>query len=301
MNNNFQLYAPVVIFAYSRADHLRATIESLLANPEAKHSELIVYSDGPRDISSSSGVNEVRQYIDALTGFSSIRRIYRENNLGLANSIITGVTEVLNEFEVAIILEDDLVLSPHFLRFMNDGLNCYRDDLDVASIHGYWYPVSEEMPETFFLKGADCWGWGTWRRAWNMFEPDGKILLDEIKKRRLSREFDYMGTYPFTRMLIGQISGRNNSWAIRWHASCYLKGALTLFPGKSLVNNIGHDGSGEHCGVDSTFSTTPTTLPVLVHRVDIKQSENAFNAMVNFFRRTRVPTYIKLLRYFQKN
>jgi Glycosyl transferase family 2 len=294
MKNN-DTFAPVVLFAYMRPEHLRLTVESLAANPEAISTALIIYCDAAKLPEHRQGVEQVRAYVETIEGFLSVRRIYQESNLGLSRSIISGVTEALLENERVIVLEDDLVLSPHFLRYMNDGLNCYRDDPLVCSIHGYWYPVEREMPQTFFLKGADCWGWATWSRAWKFFQQDGHILLKELQSRNLTYDFDCDGTYSFTRMLKGQIAGQNDSWAIRWHASCYLHGLLTLYPGQSLVNNVGHDGSGTHCGTEATFVSSQIAEPISFIRIPIKPSAEARIALVDFFRRIRKSWCFKLL------
>jgi hypothetical protein len=226
----------------------------------------------------------VRAYVDTLQGFASVTRIYRDNNRGLAQSIISGVGEVVARHGCVIVMEDDLVVSPHFLAFMNQGLQLYRDEPRVASIHGYSYPVEEELPETFFLRGADCWGWATWARAWQQFEADGQKLLDELKEKSLIRQFDLDGAYSYSGMLKNQIRGKNNSWAVRWHASCFLRNWVTLYPGHSLVNNIGNDGSGTHSSPTSAFDQTTSDQPVKLQRIPIEESVAARSAFVAYFR-----------------
>jgi hypothetical protein len=194
---------------------------------------------------------------------------------------------VVNDNGRVIVVEDDLMLSPHFLRYMNDALELYSNDEKVASIHGYCYPVNNELPETFFLQGADCWGWATWRRAWSHFCTDGAKLLAELESRGLEREFDMDGEFGFTRMLRDQISGRNNSWAIRWHASCYLRGNLTLYPGRSLVHNIGNDNSGTHCDHRDDYQQKISMIPVHVKRLPLTVNTTARLAFVRFFRQSR--------------
>jgi len=279
--------SPVIVFAYGRVKHLRRCIESLLANPEASATALTFFCDAARNPGDRSRVDEVRAYVDEVRGFQSIRRIYRERNLGLARSVMDGVTETLATHGRVIVLEDDLVLSPHFLRYMNDGLNRYEHDDRVASIHAYTYPVDVELPETFFLRGADCWGWATWSRAWSHFEEDGTRLLTQLRDSGLSREFDLDWQFPYVGMLRDQIAGRNNSWAILWHASCFLKNRLTLYPGRSLVQNIGNDSSGTHCGTTDGFSREPTEQPVRVDDIVVEPSNLARRAFMAFLR-TRI-------------
>ena len=279
--------APVAVFAYARADHLRRSVESLQRNPEAEHTDVTFYCDAARRDEHQAGVQQVRQFVASVSGFRSVRRVYRETNFGLARSIVEGVTQILAERGRVIVLEDDLELSPHFLRYMNDALVRYRDDPRVASVHGYVYPTRHRLPETFFLRGADCWGWATWSRAWRHFDADGAKLLSNLKARGLTHRFDYDGSYPFTWMLDQQVRGRNDSWAVRWHASCYLESLLTLYPGRSLVRNIGNDASGTH-GEDSDIFTVPlSSTPVRVAETPVEPSPDALAAFIEFFKSQR--------------
>ncbi|MGB9794813.1 glycosyltransferase [Caldisericum exile] len=245
------IVAPIVLFTYNRPRHLKQTVETLQKNLYADRSELFIFSDGPKNEKDEIKVKEVREYIKTIKGFKTIEIIERDRNWGLANNIIDGVTKIVNDYGKIIVLEDDLDTSPGFLKFINEGLELYEDEYKVASIHGYVYPLSnpEKLPETFFIRGADCWGWGTWARAWKYFEPDGKKLLEEMKKRKLTREFDFNNSYPYTKMLKDQIKGKNNSWAVRWYASAFLNDMFTLYPRKSLVMHIGFGGT--HYGSDN--------------------------------------------------
>jgi len=174
--------APIALFVYNRPWHTQKTIEALKKNELADSSELIIFSDGPRNEQAKDKVLEVRNFIKTIIGFKNVKIIEREKNFGLANSIIAGVTEIINEYGKIIVLEDDLVTSPFFLMYMNNALNVYENDDMVASIHAYVYPIKDSLPETFFIRGVDCQGWGTWKRGWKIFEPDGQKLLSEIKK-----------------------------------------------------------------------------------------------------------------------
>lgn len=280
-------FAPVVLLAYKRPEHLKRTVSSLLRNPDAALTHLYVFCDAAEAPEDQREIDAVRRYVDSIDGFASVTRTYRNENKGLAKSMISGVTDVLRSHDRVIVLEDDLLLSPHFLRYMNDGLEVYAEADSVASIHGYCYPVEEPLPETFLLAGADCWGWATWSRAWKRFEPDGQRLLDELRHRRLTHEFDFDGCYPYTGMLEDQVAGKNDSWAIRWHASCYLAGLLTLYPGRSLVENIGNDATGTHSGNTTDFSQAPAQQPVHVDRLALTPSVAARKAFVNFFNARR--------------
>lgn len=237
--------APIVLFVYNRLEHTKRTVEALRMNDLSITSDLYIYSDGAKDIHSEIKVKNVRDYLSTISGFKSINIIKSNVNLGLANSIINGVTEIVNRFGKIIVLEDDHITSPFFLRFMNQALEMYKDEKEVASIHGYIYPITE-LPETFFIKGADCWGWATWSRAWQYFEPDGKKLMEIIRSNKTKKEFNFNNSYDYYRMLENQIEGKNDSWAIRWYASAFINNMYTLYPGQSLVYNSGNDGTGTH-------------------------------------------------------
>lgn len=275
--------APIALFTYNRLWHTRQTVETLAANDLACETDLFVFSDAARSVSQEAAVQEVRDYIRTVTGFRSVSIVEREENLGLARSIIEGVTALVAERGRVIVLEDDLKTSRYFLRYMNDALEFYQEDERVASIHGYIYPVQRALPETFFLRGADCWGWATWKRAWDLFEPDGKKLFNELKKRNLLKEFDFNGAYRFSGMLEDQYLGRNASWAIRWYASAFLADKLTLYPGRSLVQNIGNDASGTHCGESRKYDVVLASAPVHVKPVEVTHDRLAFNAVSTFF------------------
>lgn len=288
--------APITLFTYSRPDHTRRTIEALLKNSLASESDLIVYSDAARTTEKQAAVDEVRAYLATISGFHSVTIKHRSENYGLAKSIIQGVTEVLQESDRVIVLEDDIVTSPHFLVYMNEALERYAQDERVASIHAYVYPVDQPLPEAFFLPGADCWGWATWQRGWAHFNPDGQYLLDELKRRKLIRTFDFNGTYSYSKMLEGQIKGANDSWAVRWHASALLASKLTLYPGRSLVHNIGNDNSGTHCGDSDLHDTELSQKPIDLSNIEVKPSEVGRHAFERFFRKSKDSLWRRLVR-----
>jgi hypothetical protein len=256
--------APIVLFTYNRTWHLMQTVSALLKNSLASESELFIFSDGPKNENDGPKVDEVRKYIKTIKGFKRIEIIERDKNWGLANNIIDGITKVVNQYGKVVILEDDLVTSPYFLNFMNDGLNIYGEEEKVISVHGYVYPI-KGLPEIFFLRGADCWGWATWKRGWDLFEKDGKKLLDELEKRKLTKLFDFNGAYPYTKMLKDQVEGKVDSWAIRWYASAFIQEKLTLYPGISLVKHIGDLGT--HVKDSSLFDVELSEKPIFVKRI----------------------------------
>ena len=275
--------APIALFVYRRLQHTRATVASLLRNSESQDSDLFIFCDAAKTADVVDQVAEVRKFVEGISGFRSITIVERKENFGLSRNIIGGVTDVLSKNGRLIVVEDDLVCSPFFLRYMNDGLDVYADDAAVASIHGYVYPVHRPLPETFFLRGADCWGWATWTRAWKCFRADGRELLADLERQNLLAEFDLEGAFAFAQMLRDQIAGKNDSWAIRWHASTFLAGMYTLYPGKSLVQNIGHDASGTHCHTTNAFESELTTDPVRLEKQNVVDNDDGKEAVRRFY------------------
>lgn len=248
--------SPIVVFGFNRPVHLRQTLAALSENFGAEESDLIIFIDGPRDTNDETLIQAcVEVSNDFVHRFRSFKLVQGPSNQGLAKSIISGISEVLEKYPTIIVVEDDLVTSPYFLDFINRGLDRFAEDPEVASIHGFVTPFKKPLSEPFFMRGADCWGWGTWRDRWQLFNPNGQELLDQLESRELLKEFDLGGAYPFSGMLKDQIAGKNNSWAIRWHASMFLQDKLTLYPARTYVVNIGFDGSGTHTGHTSIYES----------------------------------------------
>lgn len=290
--------APIILFVYNRPNHTRQVVESLLANPLAKDSNLYIYSDAPKDLSSQEKVTEVRNYIHSITGFKNITIIERERNFGLAENIINGVTEIVNRHEKIIVLEDDLLLSPHFLEYMNTALAIYEKDEQVACITAFNFPLtypSNFQETTFFIRGADCWTWATWKRAWQKFEKDSGKLLLSIQERNLQKEFDIDGSYPYTKMLKDQIKGKNNSWAIRWYASAFLENMLCLYPKDSLVENIGYDGTHFKNSQKSEFFGSISQSHIKPYKIPLQENLLARYALFLFLKKQN-SLYNKILK-----
>lgn len=276
--------APIALFVYNRPWHVRQTVAALQRNVLSKESDLHIFSDAATNEAAQPRVSEVREYLKTISGFNSVKIVLREINLGLEKSMISGVNDVLSESENIIVLEDDLACAPFFLDYMNKALKLYKDEERVVSIHGYNYPISRNLPETFFVRGADCWGWGTWRRGWQIFEQDGSKLLKELEDKGLGRRFDINGAYPYMGMLKKQVAGKNKSWAIRWYASAFLKDKLTLYPLNTLIRNIGNDGSGTHCVSSRYFDGELYNSPVSVGGIPIEENAAALKAIEQYFK-----------------
>ena len=249
-------FSPVIIFVYGRVDHLKKTVESLKKNKDSNKTKLYIFSDGAKKQSDVSNVNNVREFCRNIKGFKSIKIIKRQKNFGLSKNIINGISRILKISKTAIILEDDMCCDENFLSYMNFFLKKYETNSNVVSIHGYNYPLADKknLPQFFFIKGADCWGWATWSLKWKIYNNNAKVLAERIKKKGLIKEFNFNNNFNYYQMLLNSYNKKNDSWAIKWYASAFLKNKLTLHPKYSLINNIGMDGSGRHSSKTNIFN-----------------------------------------------
>jgi len=207
---------------------------------------------------------------------------------------------MIRRYGRVIVLEDDMECAPYFLRFMNEGLTRFRDDDRIAAIHGYTTPMPETVPECFLRPGADCWGWATWERGWNLFNPDSTALLAELKARDLLPAFNRNGAFPYSRMLADQAEGKIDSWAIRWYASVFLAGKSMLQSGRPLIRNIGADGSGRHCGSERGESFLLWPDPVSIPEHPAPENAVSYRIFRASLERWRIPFFRRVtgkLRY----
>lgn len=278
-------FAPITLFVYNRLETLKRTVSALSANVFAADSELFIFADGEKTPDDEK-VKAVREFIKTIAGFKKITLFTNDKNQGLANSIIAGVTKIVTEYGKIIVIEDDIITSPYFLQYMNDALDLYANDDEVAGINGFIFPM-KKLPNTFFIRKTDCWGWATWKHGWDLFESDGQKLLDELKQRRLEREFDFNNSYPYLQMLQDQITGKNSSWAIRWYASVFLRNKLCLQSAHTLAQNIGFDGSGTHCGTaeQSLFGDKVSSQPIKLEKNPAVENQQARLLLANFFKK----------------
>jgi hypothetical protein len=239
--------APIAIFAFRRPELTARLIGTLLANPEVAGATVYAFCDGAGREEDAPLVARTRRVI-AEAGLPRLELVERPRNVGLAANVIDGVTRLCEAHGRAIVLEDDLILSPRFLRYMNDALDRYADEPLVHAVSGFMYPVEHGAAhDALFLPFISSWGWGTWARAWRGFDPAAAAAAGVLSDRATRRRFDLGGAYGFSRMLRRQLAGRSDSWAIRWYLSVFAAGGLSLFPARSLVENGGFDGDSTHC------------------------------------------------------
>jgi GT2 family glycosyltransferase len=290
-------FAPIALFVYNRPEHTRRVLEALRRNALAAESDLVIFSDAPRKPDHQTSVGSVRVLVRETEGFKSVRVVERERNLGLANSIIDGVTHLCEKRGRVIVVEDDLIVAPHFLTFMNQALNTFAKEPRVMQISGYMFPVdrSDDLPGAFFIRLATSWGWATWRRAWSLFRPDSRELLEGIRSMGQIKDFNVEDTYPFFETLLAQARGEKDVWGVRWYASMYLHGGLCLYPRCSLVRNIGMDSSGVHCGTSTLFDVELSQDGQWQFPADVKEYLPALNKVCEFFNKARKSRFQRLV------
>lgn len=277
-------FAPIVLFTYNRLSNTKKTISCLLKNSECKYTDIFIFSDAPKNENAISSVNDTRTYLHQIRGFKRIQIIERTENWGLAKNIVDGVSKIVNKYGRVIVLEDDLSVSPYFLKYMNEGLDKFESRNDIVCIHGYVYPHKNKLPEVFLIKGADCWGWATWKRGWDVFNNNAQYLYDEIIKENRISEFTFNNSYPYMEMLRKQIDGSMNSWAICWYASTFLKNLYTIYPNESMVfiNSIGE--GGVHGSEPSKYVTKLKKKPIEWNKAFLEgESVNGRRAFEDFF------------------
>lgn len=264
--------APIVLFTYNRLDHTKKTIEALKGNVYAQDSVLFIYSDAPKTEAAEHAVQQVRDYLQTVEGFRDVRVIMREENWGLARNIMDGVTQIVNQYGKIIVLEDDIVTSRYFLKYMNDALEIYKESPQVMNVSAYMYPiVTEDLPEVFFMHSGYCWGWATWADAWSHFERNPEKLIQEFTQDDIYH-FNLEGTTDFWQQVVDNALGKLYTWAVFWDAAIFQNQGLTLTPRDSLTLNVGMDGTGEHCGVTDLYRVVINQKPIQDFPLDIQES-----------------------------
>jgi len=223
-------------------------VESLIKNSLADQSVLFIFSDGPKREKDEPKVQAVRELIKSIKGFSKIEIILRDKNLGLANSVISGLSEIFSQFDRAVVIEDDILTTPSFLSFMNKALDFYKDDIRIFSVSGYPYPVQVPQAyskDVFISYRASSWGWGTWKDRWEKADWAVKDFSKFALNKEEQSAFNRAGE-DLSPMLNAQMKGKVDSWAIRWSYSHFKNNAYCLYPIFPLCKNIGTDRSGTH-------------------------------------------------------
>ncbi len=244
-------YAPVVAFAYNRADKIIRCLESLEKNSECSETHLIIYCDGARNEKGWEKVNATRAALcdyRERAGFASVTIHEAESNKGLARSIIEGVTKTLDDYGRAIIVEDDLIVSENFLSYMNGALDFYKDNPRIGAVSGYTYPMKaldDYEKDIYIMHKGDCWGWATWKDKWNSAAWADVDFEAYFADKKLRKRFENTENGWDLLMLL-QSRGKISSWAVRWVLNLLKENLWTVYPRYSYVTNAGFDGSGTH-------------------------------------------------------
>lgn len=299
--------APIALFVFNRPYHTRKTLEALAENKLAENSVLYIFADGPKSsatVEELEKILETRKVIKERLWCGEVKIIESEKNNGLAASIVHGVTKVINEHGKIIVLEDDIVTSPGFLKYMNDALNFYEKEERVMHVAGYFPPVKQfkNLPTTFFFNETSCWGWGTWKEAWSNLQLDPSELLSSIQSTGLESKFNRDNSYPYTGQLQENIDGKIHTWAIKWYSSVFLKNGLCLHPRVSLIKNIGFDGSGIHCN-DSfrKYEHQRIATSIEIAPIPLKELPLAREKVIKYNRQLEQINFKKVIHKIEKS
>ena len=296
MNN----LAPIVLFVYNRPDHTKKTIQALQNNTLACESELFIYSDAPKNEHALAQVNEVREYIKTVDGFKNVTIVEREKNMGLANSIIDGVTKIVNMYGKIIVLEDDLVTSPFFLKFMNEALEFYKNEKKVWHVSGWNYPIDTDgLGDVFLWRLMNCWGWATWADRWQHFEKDVNKTIKEFSKDAIYR-FNIDDAANFWEQVVLNKKGEINTWAIFWYVTIFKHNGLCLNPSQTFVENIGHDGSGVHCAQSCRFNGKLSMNDHVTYIDNYNENELAVEKVKMFYNQNKQPLFRRIINKIRR-
>lgn len=298
-------FAPIALFVYNRPYHTERTIEALKKNLYASESELFIFSDGPKEDEDFPIIIKVREIINNVTGFKTVRVIEQANNLGLANSIINGVTKICKEYEKVIVLEDDLITSWYFLKFMNEGLDYYESFSNIFTVCGFNFPPHiMKIPkkysyDVYFTFRNNSTGWGTWNDRWEKADWDIDDFKDFISDRKKIKMFNESGE-DLTDMLKAQFEGKIDSWSIRWTYTHFKYNALAVYPVHSFIDNIGFDGSGIHSKNVNKFSNILYKSEDIFHFITPYLDPEiliSFRKIYNYKLKTKIKKYL-IYNYF---
>ena len=291
----------VNVFAYNRPVHLKRVLAGLSSCNRFNEVKVAIYIDGPLNNFDLQKISQVSKIANNFTKKYGGEVYAAGYNKGLARSLISGISESFRSNKTLIVLEDDIIPSYYFLDFMLDGLAKYKTNSRIASISGYLPNLKKQIQAPFFRRGADCWGWATWHDRWSAVNWDSKYLLETIIENNLQKAFNLNNSYCFTCMLKRQMNEEIDSWAIRWHASMFVQNKLTLYPNKSLVTNIGFDGSGTHGGINNFYNSQISNERIIIPDIDISESKLVLREFQKTYERYfKAGIRIRVLRFLKR-
>jgi hypothetical protein len=291
--------SPIVLFVYNRPEHTKRTVESLLNNTLVSKSTFFIFSDGAKNDKDKQNVYSVRDYIKTIKGFDKIEITEREKNLGLANSVIAGVSEVFKLYHKVIVLEDDMISSPYFLKYMNELLNLFESDWRIYSVTGYTFPIKipkDYLQPLYLAARASSWGWGTWKNRWEKADWDQNDFQSFFNDKSRVDSFN-LGGGDLTRMLKNSISRKVDSWSIKWTYTHFLNNAYCVYPLKSRIKNIGADESGVHTIKTNKFDVDLENNDIELKGIkDLQPNHEILLNFRKFFRKNIVNSVIQKLK-----
>ena len=292
--------APIALFVYKRPDHLKRVYNSLQHCPEFHASELFVFADGAKGQADAAGVAAVRELV-RFCSHPKLRLVAQERNIGLSQSITRGVSALCRSHGRVIVVEDDLEVAPAFLGYMNQALDRYAEAPRVMHVSGYVYGTQplNRTGEAVLLPFTHPWGWATWERAWQMYDAHGTGWREVLADRDARRRFNLNAVEDFAGMLELQMTGRCDSWWIRWYLTVFRCWGLGLFPPTSAVDNNGFDRHATH-GVLTARLLKPRHRSLLDRVPLLPDVEDASPEDMLEFTRGMRPTLRRALRLIGK-
>lgn len=292
--------APICLFTYNRLSETHQTVEALKQNYLAPESELVIFSDGPKNENSLPKVEAVRQYLYSISGFKSVKIIESQENKGLADSIIYGVSQIVEKYGKVIVMEDDLISSPNFLSFMNQALDFYIHDKNIQSINGYSLSLKDKSNEVYFQIRPFSWGWATWNDRWNTKIFDRKNLKTAIESNPyLLKAFKLKCGSDIPKMLLNSIDNINDSWYVRWAFDHFRNNRYSVSPAYSFITNIGYSTEATHCKGINTYTSEPVNhLKIVFDFLDFQSpdAKSSREFLYYFSWRYKISLRIKLLK-----
>lgn len=294
-------FAPIILFVYNRPHHTERTLNFLEKNTLAQNSDLYIYSDAPKSNKDMDLVSKVRNIIRKPRSFKAITIVERTENWGLAANVIDGVSSIIDRYDKVIVFEDDLESAPLALEYFNKTLDLYEHEPRVMQISGYNLPLKDvtNLPDAFFFRVVNSWGWATWKRAWIFFEEDINELTKNFTKPDIY-EFSIEGKENFWKQVKEFKSGKINSWAIRWYLSVFKQKGLILYPKYSFIQNIGTDGSGTHSDIETTYTVQLATQLPEQFPTKIEENPDAFQSIKYFYTHRKGSLLKRLIRFLKK-
>lgn len=274
------------------------TVAALQRNFLASESDLFIFSDGAKTEEGWVQARTVREFIRTIDGFKSVCIIESEQNKGLAQSIISGVTRILSQYDRVIVLEDDLITTPNFLDFMNQALDGYKNEQQIQSISAYSLLLKNAKKEIYFQQRPGSWGWGTWNDRWNPEVFNKELIRTQILEGPgILQRFKQSCGNDIPRMLMGSLTNQNDSWYVRWAFDHFKQNRYSLYPARSYVQNIGFGDLGTHCKGINTYRSilvdeqkrkyvpVPFALP---DRRETREFLNYFTRIYKFIERLKL-------------